>query len=103
MSTTKGLTNALLKSKMTDAMVARGGAADVNQFIPGVFYVTSATQNLPPGCDTNGILENVPGVSDATIGIQRITERKISPKIFTRCVWQGLWTSWSMTQLTVIS
>lgn len=76
MSDTMTLTNNILKEIMTDTMLRRGGAADVNTLTSyGIWSLGSTTLNLPPGF-TNGIIEVIPRTS--TEIFQRIT------------AWQGI-------------
>ncbi|MDE6697632.1 MAG: hypothetical protein K2K25_12200 [Muribaculaceae bacterium] len=58
MSKTIKLTNAILKERMTDAMVNRGNCVDFDTcFHSGIYGVTPATANIPPGVAQWGVLK----------------------------------------------
>lgn len=102
---TKVLSNEYLKGVMTDAIVARSQAVDFNQFIPGIFYVSSETLNNPSD-QNNGILENVAAsFGQRSIAIQRFTTRGAlgNAKLYTRCNWLGNWTAWGVIQFSPLS
>ena len=103
MSKTKDLTNALLKEKMTDAMVDRGYIVNIdNCKSPGIYLLNSTTISATPGPYSNwnyGILEVFVRGTDV---IQRITHR-YGYAMAVRTWTDGSWRPWyilNMNQVT---
>ena len=99
MSDTKRLTNELLKSKMSDAMVDRGYAASFDSMLsPGIYYASEyfGATDFPPGAYKWGILEVF--VSGGMV-IQRYTPQhaagSISVDLFVRTMYQNIFSAWS--------
>lgn len=92
MSTTKGLTNALLKEKMTDAMVYRGYCSVLeNATMPGYYSLdvntTSSTQGLPSGWNIS-IVEVLKRESDLIQRLTRIDGDWMAIRVFRQGEWK---------------
>lgn len=102
MSATVELTASLIKGKLTDMMVPRGAVADVDTLTPGVYYINSATLNVPQGFAGNGIMEVSAAAS--TLVQQKIFERGgLNPKLYMRIYWLTGWGSWVSFSGTVMT
>lgn len=94
----KALNEAQLTYLMPNVMIGHGLCQDMDALVPGIFYVTSSTLNIPQGSMANGIVENV--FTSSRIVLQRLTERTYqnAARIFTRVYWLDSWGPWAVTK-----
>lgn len=97
MAEAKVLDNALLKGVMTDALVYRGIATDLDTCLqPGYYQVQDSTQNIPAGMFPYGIVTVKQTISFITQEFVPHNKSSSVPKYTTatRAHTQGVFTAW---------
>ena len=104
MSESVSLTNATLKTVLTDAMVVRAHVTDLNEAPAGISQVNgSSVLNLPPGAYNYGIVETAITVNFAT---QKYIPHNVSASgygYYTRIRYNTTWRPWVGYVGTVLS